>query len=240
MFIARLFYKNKLFNEFDNKLLDEIDWNVVMHILLQNKNCAKLQNFLGQYPLHLACEYYAPEDIVFRIIDLYPDAAQCKDNYLESYPLHFACRSNQTDNVVLKLIDMFPHAVQFQDKNGLLPLHCACVCKAPLSIIKLLVLHYPVALEIRDNDSKTPLDWAACFPIDETVVEWLNSVDGARKLVPGACYMFLKNYWMNASSNSSTEDTTTTSYCADITTRSNCRYIRFLNRWKRRRKMLNM
>lgn len=139
-----------LFDELE-KEPDDIQWNVVMEILCKSNHYAKLKSDTGDYPLHYACLNEAPEEVVLKIVELYPEATQHKHHRNGDYPLHDACWK-QSETVVLELIKLFPEAAKCNNNFSCnYPLHIACRRNQPETVIKKLVQLCPEALQKKNN-----------------------------------------------------------------------------------------
>lgn len=106
----------------------------------------------GKSLLHVASSYYCEEDVLMKIIKLFPESVKQK-NGNGDYPLHIACRRNQSEDAILRLIQLFPMAVQHQNNDKKYPLHLANIdCKPDYVMLTLLDL-FPEAVRHKCDSS---------------------------------------------------------------------------------------
>eukprot|EP00957_Ditylum_brightwellii_P021802 1645178-Ditylum_brightwellii.AAC.1 len=129
-------------------LYRSISYSVVSELLSVWPDAAKEKNKRG-LPLHSACYYKAPLDVVLALLSVCPDAAKEKDSFGRT-PLHLACDSTMygtktSMDVISTLLGIWPDAAKQKDQDGDMPLHKACHCKASLDIVSLLLGIWPDA-----------------------------------------------------------------------------------------------
>ena len=80
-------------------------------------------------PLHLACQYEAPREIIIAIVDAYPEGVECLDEK-GRLPLHSMCaqahRQNNTAEVLGTLeylLEKYPQSIGISDAKGQLAIH---------------------------------------------------------------------------------------------------------------------
>ena len=117
--------------------------DVALYLLEQWPEAAKVQNFCGDLPLHIAVYYEAPLDLVKFLLESYPQAISCP-NPAGLLPLHMAGQSDDYLEVICFLFDQFPPALKSLDSAGNNPLHLAClrVSTSP-NVIQFLVEQWP-------------------------------------------------------------------------------------------------
>jgi ankyrin repeat protein len=115
---------------------------------------------LGALPLHLACNYRSGSiDIVQYLVDIFPDAVQCRDNEGQ-FPLDHALDANDPQvEVVELLVQQYPVVLSFLDDQGRLPLHRVLRKHRNRydGIVNVLVEYCPGALRLQDAQGQTVL-----------------------------------------------------------------------------------
>lgn len=90
--------------------------------LIQYGNAAAviaIVNQEGELPLHLACEWEAPFDILSELVNAYPQAVKAQTNSHYQTPLHYLMNSKSVSLSKLKLLlDACPEASKIRDKYG--------------------------------------------------------------------------------------------------------------------------
>ena len=148
----------------------------------------------GKYPLHYACEFQSPAEVVEAIVKAFPRAAQRKamDN---RYPLYYAKQSAQV--IVDQLIEAHPtlfdamslgerlthrapkeyvlpfitrQTSRVKDTQGNLMLHYACQYRSPDEVVRKLVQRNPESPQAPDSHGNLPLHVAVSFHASEAVV----------------------------------------------------------------------
>ena len=71
----------------------------------------------GQLPLHAACTWLASADVVERLLNSYPSAAQQRDD-LSNLPLHCACFSGIGVEAINALLEAYPRGVLVRNGQG--------------------------------------------------------------------------------------------------------------------------
>jgi hypothetical protein len=105
-------------------------------------------------PIHLACSYSAPQNIVHLLIEAYPDGLKAKTKNGFN-PLHIACKKSLSHEILLELIETCPDAVSDKDEFGRIPLHLACRNNISLSGVKALIEAYPESCALKDYNGHT-------------------------------------------------------------------------------------
>ncbi|GKY94624.1 hypothetical protein MPSEU_000427900 [Mayamaea pseudoterrestris] len=81
------------------------------------------RNERGWFPLHLAAKAGGPLELITKLIELFPEAAEIADRNGQ-YPLHLACQSGMKWSEGLELIfEAAPYVMTATDHKGLLPFH---------------------------------------------------------------------------------------------------------------------
>ena len=105
--------------------------------LLQSNDALRLvqhQDDESNGPLHTACAWHAPADIIKSIYNVDPQQA-VRQNYVGSTPLHPSFWSASEDVLAL-LLNVAPQAAAVTDNGGWLSLHLAIRNRRSPSIIK--------------------------------------------------------------------------------------------------------
>lgn len=127
-------------------------------------------------PIHQACEYKAPSELIKHLISAYPASLMLKDSggFL---PLHLACRERSSKSVIAALLSAEPGATKSRDEEGRLPLHLACRQGVPAQIVdSLIACHYKGAATI-DKYGLLPIHWACAQNATAAVIESLLRVN---------------------------------------------------------------
>lgn len=121
----------------------------------------------GNLPLHLACHYNAPLQILKELIETYPDAAYRVNNDGE-LPLHLLvqCESGNLSHTRRQAVQLMCSSINYSPgvlsitpsscSNGRndsnfdneLPLHIACEYYVSIDILQQMLLHYPQAARL--------------------------------------------------------------------------------------------
>jgi ankyrin repeat protein len=70
---------------------------------------------VGMRPLHYACMFGAPLEVVRYLVHEYPESLQVPDN--DGLPLHHACSRYAPLDVVLYLVQEFPESLQVRPQQ---------------------------------------------------------------------------------------------------------------------------
>jgi len=125
-------------------------------------------------PLHRACMYSPPANVVETLIRAYPDAARTAESTFNRLPLHLACRSGfaLVDTIqMLLMASGGSSAARYRDKLGRIPLHYCLANGAHPSIVSDLVAAYPACLSISDCEGWLPLHVACGSGVDLAIIE---------------------------------------------------------------------
>jgi hypothetical protein len=136
---------------------------------------AKTKDVDGWLPLHFACQFTAPLEVIQFLVEQWPEAVK-KTTVNGSLPLHLLCSNNAPLEVVQFLVEQWPEAVM-ATKDGWLPLHCTCdnVCfyKEPLNVIQFLVEQWPEAVKKSTVNGSLPLHYACSNKAPLEVIQYL-------------------------------------------------------------------
>ena len=111
-------------------------------------------------PLHVACSNGAPDDLIKRLIKLYPDSVNLRGGRYDMLPLHAACTYGASLHSTKALIDASPSSVKEAESFGLLPLHVAICAGISPVVIRHLFLQYSEGADVKDLKGNTPKDYA--------------------------------------------------------------------------------
>jgi len=149
----------------------------------------------NELALHLALTSGASADIIFILLDHYPDAAKLVTEWTGEIALHYPYHDESTDTATLqvykRLIKLYPEGVYHTTDNGSLPLHNLCQCPfIPLNVVKFLIDQYPDSVKTRNMNVCLPLHcavYSGSLEIIQLLIEYypdsVKSKDGHGKLV---------------------------------------------------------
>jgi len=104
-----------------------------------DSNLIRIEDDNGGLPLHTACQFRAPVEIVTLLAEQEELALRVLGS-AGATPLHIACRFNaQDDEVIRFLVERAPRMLHARDNNGFLPVHAACQGGASVRSIRRLV-----------------------------------------------------------------------------------------------------
>ena len=111
------------------KAIKKCNWIQVLDLLNETPVRAEQHTNDNAYPLHLCVVRNAPEEIIVRLVEIYPDAASKTTKKRRATPLHLACETpGVPERIILILGDAYPKAARKRLRmkyGGALPLHCA-------------------------------------------------------------------------------------------------------------------
>ena len=114
-------------------------------------------------PLHVACEYGAPIQVIKALLQANPKVVEIKSGIHERLPLHCLLSSASiSESIVTVLVEAYPGACQVADKNGNLPIHM--ICQKPNiteGIFNSILSMYPEAAYVKSLSGNYPLHLAA-------------------------------------------------------------------------------
>jgi hypothetical protein len=118
------------------------------------------QRYLILYELYDECINRCRSSIIWKCIELYPEALSLQTHDHGNLPLHLLL-SNKLSSIedVLMMIDKYPAALQHRNSNGYLPLHLECFKQCRSSIIAKCIELYPEALGEAEGLGYLPLHW---------------------------------------------------------------------------------
>uniref|UniRef100_A0A6V2D8I1 AAA+ ATPase domain-containing protein n=2 Tax=Ditylum brightwellii TaxID=49249 RepID=A0A6V2D8I1_9STRA len=131
-------------------------------------------NERGNLPLHAACSFQAPQEIVEALLKSYPGGAS-QPNGAGNLPIHQAAMWQAPVETAEVLLARHPEGATVRNQYGSLPLHMAASNQASPEMVRLLIDAYPDALHLQNDDGMTPLDLAlADESASEAVVAMLE------------------------------------------------------------------
>ena len=110
--------------------------NFIDHLLRTKAPAANILNIIeadpstltityGEYlPIHIAAHYAAPEEVLLKMIELYPDSLKRKD-YYNRLPIHHAANNRASEAVLLKMMESYKDSLENKDNDNKLPIHHA-------------------------------------------------------------------------------------------------------------------
>ena len=147
---------------------------VIHSISLLKKDCYGESLTSHIIPLHLACLYNAPWEVIESLIIAFPEGVKDKDTLFQRLPLHVACEQNASYQIIRTLITYYPQGCKTRDTLGRLPLHYACFTNVTLDVIDMLLVDYPNGVKCVDGKGWLPLHIS---------VKYNTNVDVSRKLL---------------------------------------------------------
>eukprot|EP00957_Ditylum_brightwellii_P060381 4584429-Ditylum_brightwellii.AAC.1 len=117
---------------------------------------AKQKYEYGSMPLHYACCYEAPVEVVDALLHVWPEAAKEKE-YYGWMPLHYASWKGAPFEVADALLRVCPDAVKAKGRCGKMPLHYVCISsrdRASFEVVKLLLSSW---LSHKDNTTNAAI-----------------------------------------------------------------------------------
>eukprot|EP00957_Ditylum_brightwellii_P056146 4256700-Ditylum_brightwellii.AAC.1 len=133
----------------------------------------------GNTPLHWACCFGAPVEVVSALLTEWPEAAQEQGLHCQ-IPLHTACSNKAPVDVVSALLRVWPDAARQKDVSGNTPLDTACSKEAPVEVVSALLCEWPDATKEMncqyEGNYNFPLHLACCnyAPVEPDAVKEEN------------------------------------------------------------------
>ena len=173
-------------------------WPQVFEALETDREGAREADGGGATALHWACLKGAPRDLVERLWDAHPEAAERRTRAGGATPpmfagatvLHLAVRGKAGLDVVQLICERSPDTARARNDNGQLALHIAmCFHNQDVDLLKLLLKHNGDAVAAEDATQHLPLHNAAYHGAAPEVVRELLAryPDGARHKDHSGC-----------------------------------------------------
>lgn len=117
------------------------NFELIQYLVDNHRGMVKAKDIFGRYPLHLACDGEAPEEVMMLLLKVYPEAVMQKTCTMEIISLHIACNRTLKFEVIKALIDfdVKKESVAHRSIIGRLPLHMAVEEKMETKVIELLL-----------------------------------------------------------------------------------------------------
>ena len=114
---------------------------LIKMLLNTNKNSALIPDRYNRYPLHLALDGKAPDEVVSLLLDLYPEAVHQKTSSMKMIPLHIACNRRASLMTIRRLLDSDTHGETINAPSFTkdLPLHMSISNKMPPEVVDLFL-----------------------------------------------------------------------------------------------------
>jgi len=90
-------------------------------------------------PLHQACVFHPPKQVLQQMIQAYPSATKQKESGYGRLPLHIACHSSASLEAIQVLLNQRPSAAYEQDAIGRVPLHYALSNGSTIELVQELL-----------------------------------------------------------------------------------------------------
>lgn len=123
----------------------------------------------AELPLHLAAAKSAPESVLRKLIQLYPDAC-IEANCWGSLPIHVGLVNGMPEAQIRVLIKANPSTIGEVDEDGKTPCAIALTIGAPMSTVMFLVNEYADCLSVRDAHGLSPLALALINQAPEATI----------------------------------------------------------------------
>ena len=86
--------------------------------------------FLRKLPIHFACQFSAPKEVIMNLLDIYPEGIRAKDER-GRLPVHllFHINTNKLEeneallDIAKYLLHLYPESLHIPDSRGMLPIH---------------------------------------------------------------------------------------------------------------------
>jgi len=93
----------------------------------------------GSLPLHLSLMVSASADVIFTLLDFYPESAGVMSGRSE-LPLSIACNRRAPIEIIQRLVELYPQGLSVADQRGRIPLwHAILGSNTRLEVVKLFV-----------------------------------------------------------------------------------------------------
>eukprot|EP00957_Ditylum_brightwellii_P093962 7154820-Ditylum_brightwellii.AAC.1 len=86
-------------------------WNDILMLLQKEPDAVKEENSIGSKPLHIACSYRPPFEVVTDLLQAWPDSVKEKNMFGDT-PLHRACMNRAPVEIVAALLQIWPGGVK--------------------------------------------------------------------------------------------------------------------------------
>lgn len=107
-------------------------------------------------PLSIAIRSRQPDEVIFSLLDKYPDSASIQDS-LGRVSLHYAISNHASMDVIRRLLTVCPSASNAGDALGWTPLHVAANMARSAEMVEELLKHGPEAVVSSTKKGNTPL-----------------------------------------------------------------------------------
>ena len=107
----------------------------------------------GNYPLHTSLRGRTSEDVIMKLIAIYPEAVSMQTRNGDT-AFHLACNNwhfNRSETLIRKLIEIYPFAIQVKDCGGKVPIYGAIKYgqEEKIAVIKMLLDGDPLGMQRR-------------------------------------------------------------------------------------------
>jgi len=116
----------------------------------------KRETGFRRLPLHIAIRARAPDDVIFFLLEKYPDAAAVQD-VLGRVPLHYAISNFSPMSTIRTLIEVCPATARASDNLGWTPLHVAANTARSAEMVEVLLERGSEAVVSVTKKGNTPL-----------------------------------------------------------------------------------
>jgi ankyrin repeat protein len=110
----------------------------------------------GNLPLHIECKNQCRLSVIFKLIELRPEALTDCDS--DGYPpLHRLIQNKSALDIALRIIEKYPAVLKGKDRYGDLSIHLECQNLCRSAIVSKCIELYPESLIIADKEEYWPL-----------------------------------------------------------------------------------
>eukprot|EP00551_Chaetoceros_affinis_P010082 CAMPEP_0203672412 /NCGR_PEP_ID=MMETSP0090-20130426/8393_1 /ASSEMBLY_ACC=CAM_ASM_001088 /TAXON_ID=426623 /ORGANISM="Chaetoceros affinis, Strain CCMP159" /LENGTH=263 /DNA_ID=CAMNT_0050537723 /DNA_START=40 /DNA_END=831 /DNA_ORIENTATION=+ len=135
----------------------------------------KRETGFRRIPLHIAIRSRVPDEVIFYLLEKYPDGAAVQD-VLGRVPLHYAISNHSSMEVITRLIKACRSAACAVDNLGWTPLHVAANAARSSEMVEALIESAVETVVARTRKGNTPLMCANMSegPFKDLIVEMLR------------------------------------------------------------------
>jgi len=160
-----------VFNKLCTAIMDK-NWDLVSNVCEQcpdqvcqwiiTKSNRTQAVYLRKLPIHFACKFHAPKEVIVTLLEIYPNGIKEIDEK-GALPLHnFFRNKNLVNNeermeIVEYLVEKYPESIRVADKKGMLPMHRASATGAHEDMINLLFRDNHLSVLKRDSFGRSPM-----------------------------------------------------------------------------------
>lgn len=180
--------------------MEEVTINFLESIIFAYpESLKKRETGFRRIPLHIAIRSRLPDEVIFYILDKYPEGAAVQD-VLGRVPLHYAISNHSSMDVITRLMKACCSAACAADNLGWTPLHVAASTARSSDMVEALVQSGVETVVARTRKGNTPLMCANMSegPYRDSIVDILR--DEEQKFEKTAFFQNFREAEQNANS----------------------------------------